>query len=47
VAVLGLRSGFLRKKCPNARKKAQQAWTPAGIFDVAGGYFLPKTPPQG
>ena len=42
-----LRDGFLSKKWPNARKKAQQAWTPTGIFDVAGGYFLPKTPPQG
>ena len=44
-ADIRLASGFLRKKCPNARKKAQQGWTPAGIFDAAGGYFLPKTPP--
>ncbi|EGF11343.1 hypothetical protein HMPREF9123_0987 [Neisseria bacilliformis ATCC BAA-1200] len=27
-----LASGFLSKKCPNARKKAQQGWTPCEHF---------------
>ena len=47
LSAFGLRSSFLSKKYPNARKKAQQGWTPAGIFYAAGGCFLPKIPPQG
>ncbi|MFH6973477.1 hypothetical protein ACG2K1_06045 [Neisseria sp. 23W00296] len=38
---------FFEEKFAPARKKAQQDWTSCEHFGAAGGYFLPKTPPQG
>ena len=42
-----LASGFLSKKCPNARKKHSKVGHLARIFDAAGGYFCQKILPQG